>query len=99
MRVETSPRAEKFIDGRGGTAYVWLEDRLRVSVEPPEGVPFEEVLADGYRLFIDSTMARPPKLEVSFRPLRGLCVSAPTSKMWFWRAVSKGEQVSEIHGD
>jgi hypothetical protein len=99
MHVDTSDRAERFIGERGGTAYVWLDNRLRVSVERPEGVPFEEVLADGYRLFVDSTMARPRKLEVSLRPLRGLCVSAPTSKAWFWRAVSKGEQVSEIHGD
>jgi hypothetical protein len=99
MHVDTSERAERFIDERGGIAYVWLENRLRVSVECPEGVPFEEVLADGYRLFIDSTMARPPKLEVSLRPMRGLCASAPTSKAWFWRAVSKGEQISEIQGD
>jgi hypothetical protein len=98
VRVATSDRAEKVIRRRGGIAYVWLDQRLRATTTRPDGVPFEEVLADGYRLFIDARMNKPELLRLTVAPWRGLRAAVPVSKSWFWRAVSKGQDVSELHG-
>jgi hypothetical protein len=78
MQLKASPEAERLIEARGGSLYVWAK-RSRccgggltlletASVAPDR--PFKQVSAGRVEVFLDSRLTPPVELEVDVRGIR-----------------------------
>ena len=79
MRIDATDDARRFIEEHGGKVYVWAgsDEISHASPNPPdEQIEFEEVDADGFTFFQDTTIGDPEWWMLEFHHLPHAHVTA-----------------------
>ncbi len=104
MHVTASVGAAAHIRDREGITYVWFDDALETSTEPPvRAVEWERRSCDSFELWFDRSLPEPDGLRLALdRPPRRHLRASGTGGAWsnamadaFWRGVAVEHHVPD----